>query len=111
MEINVILPGNCLEHCVACFEIEMFSISFISKDSRSLKAFCQIFVQRLMPLGQPISHSIEVYPRIEFTCLTWHTVLLPGTWTLSRSWQHFEFWQFQICDWSERVLLFGNLSK
>jgi hypothetical protein len=64
-------PGNDLQHYVACFEIHIFAISFISKDGISLQALCPIFVKRHMRFGQPISRSFRtVVPSylVDLTC-------------------------------------------
>jgi hypothetical protein len=36
MKIKDILPGNCLQRHVICFEIEIFSLSFLIIDDWSL---------------------------------------------------------------------------
>jgi hypothetical protein len=75
-KISVIPFENHLQRPVICFEIEPFSIFFMSKDYVSLQEPCHTFVDRSARLGQLITRSLANNCQSNFMYRTWHTVLL-----------------------------------
>jgi hypothetical protein len=76
MKIEIMPPGNYLQHSAVCTETQIFSDPFISKDDISLQPPSWIRVDRSAWPGEPINHSLGNNIHIHLMYLTWDALLL-----------------------------------
>jgi hypothetical protein len=75
-QVAVTLPGNHLQPLLIRFEIERFSISFMSEEYISLQAPYSIFVDRSARFGQLITRFLAHAFHNDFIYRSWHDILL-----------------------------------
>jgi hypothetical protein len=84
-----------LQHPIICFEVSLFSISFISKGYISFQASCQIFIDRPARFGQLVTRFCALDFHSGITYRASYTVLLRMPSIFLNSRRPVELWTFQ----------------